>query len=127
MCRARTSASSRVCSASAAFTRTARSDALARSAFFSSPAALAISRPIDFCSARAVSKATIAARRDSSAERNRSTNDGSSPRAVCDARTASGFSRSRRTSITPTSYRPGSDRPMHFLNARRTTDPVIGS
>ena len=53
-----------------------------------------------FCSARRLSAAEIAARRAASASSSASTRPGSSPRARCDARTASGFSRSSLRSIT---------------------------
>jgi hypothetical protein len=71
---------------------------------FSSFGAAATVLPKAFCSARAVSNAWIAARRARSAAIASSTVETGTPRASCEWRTASGFSRSSCGSITFPSY-----------------------
>ena len=100
MCAAVKAFSASLCCDSAALTVSASSFAAASRAGRSSGEALPTFLLAAFCSARRLSADDTAARRAASDSRSASTRPGSSPRARCDARRRSGFSRSSLRSIT---------------------------
>ncbi len=130
MCAAVKAFSASACSASAALTFSASSLACASSAGRSSGDAAPTCLLAAFCSARRLSAADTAARRAASASSSASTRPGSSPRARCDARTTSGFSRSSLRSITAATLlspestrRPRQAQPHNVTSASLVTAP----
>src|ERR1035437_1919273 len=98
--RAASSTSAEAATACNSLTRSEVALAAATSSAFFSPLAEATNLPNDFCSARSDSNSAMDERRRSSAPRIASTMPSSSPRARCEARTASGWSRRSLISIT---------------------------
>ena len=123
MCAAVKAFSASACSASAALTFSASSLACSSSAGRSSLDAAPTFLLAAFCSARRLSAAETAARRAASAFNSASTRPGSSPRARCDARTASGFSRSSLRSITAQTL-PSGAQPHNVTSASLVTAPA---
>ena len=100
----RTRSSAALFALSALFTFSASVFELSKSAGRSSFAAAPTAFDKVFCSARSASNSLMALRLASSAAITLSTRVGSSPRALCDERTRSGFSRRNLRSITCSAY-----------------------
>src|ERR1035437_8722912 len=121
--RAASSTSAEAATACNSLTRSEVALAAATSSAFFSPLATATSLPNDFCSKRSDSNSAIDERRRSSAPRIASTIPSSSPRARCEARTASGWSRRNLISITGPSLSAQPTR--HRTRSRRLAVHVV--